>query len=426
MRKKGIFIIFSVILMGMVGCSAISERETEPIETEAEVVDMESEIVEIEESISDQIPEMDVDESINVTKDIPDEYKELFTDGTFDENMIWTTNKSEYQDLINKLKAACEEYACGSILLATDEDVILAGGWNLKEIDDETTVNPYTTYEIGSVTKTFMAAATLQLIEDGKLQTTDTLDKFFPEYPEAKKITIDNLLHMDSGIPCLTGNSMLFFDSCREEGKDIFEEREIIFTGEMDDEIFLDYFHKTELMFEPGTIYSYSNTNYILLAHILEQVTGNRYEDYINQHIFEVCKMENSTCIETGNITSVPVYGGEAAYTKFGKMARGAGDIHSNVCDLLLFDRVLLRGGILDETQLAYMTTPRNGYACGWQGDEDGTLYHAGATEGYDAWNMVFNKEDERYFLIAMTSDKKMSSRMIIKAQDVVEEYLSQ
>ncbi len=352
-------------------------------------------------------------------ENVPEEYASLFKKGSFDENMVWTTKNKEYHELIEELKTFCEKSAIGSVMLATDDEVIFAGGWNSIEIDGETTVNPFTTYEIGSITKQFTAAAILQLVQEGKLQTTDTIDKYFPKYPHGSKITIDNLLHMDSGIPDLINESRIFFNGRTAE------EREAFMNGQMSDEEILEYLYKAELNFEPGQKYAYSNTNYYLLALILEQVTGETYKDYIEKNIFEACGMKNSTCTETGNMTSVPMPIDVKFYQAYGKSTRGSGDIHSNVCDILLWDRALVDGKVVDETQFTYMTTPRNGYACGLEIPEEGTLYHTGSTEGYLSMNVVYQKGEKNFYLIQMCPYWGKAS-YLKNVLETVEDYLEQ
>ncbi len=88
----------------------------------------------------------------------PEPYQDLFTGGSFDENMVWTTDDERYSDLISELSEKCESRFEGSLMVATDDQVIYAGGWNAVETDGETRVNPFTTYEIASVTKQFTAA----------------------------------------------------------------------------------------------------------------------------------------------------------------------------------------------------------------------------------------------------------------------------
>lgn len=350
-------------------------------------------------------------------ENVPDEYKSIFKKGSFDENQIWTGSNKEYAELIEELKKCCEESAIGSVMVATDKEIIFSGGWNALEVDGETVVNPFTTYEIGSVTKQFVAAAILQQVQKGKLSTSDTLDKFFPEYPHASQITIDHLLHMDSGIPDYINESFKFFVGRTPE------ELEDFMTGEMTDEKILEYLYKTELNFEPGKRYRYSCTNYYLLALILEQITGETYEEYMKKNIFDVCKMENSTCTETGNITSVPQ--GNGAYLAMGRTCRGSGDIHSNVCDILLWNRALMSGKIIDKTQLQYMTELRNGYSCGWFEIGNGAIGHDGATEGYVAVNIVYQHKGQNLYFIMMVPDAGKVS-LLGKVSKVVEKHLEE
>lgn len=346
---------------------------------------------------------------------VPVEYGHLFENGDFDENMVWTGYDEEYSELIEELHAFCEESAMGSVMLATDEDVIFAGGFNAKEIDEETRVNPFTTYEIGSLTQPFTAAAIIQQIQDGNLKASDTLDKFFPEYPHGSEISVDNLLHMDSGIPDYINDSMKFFAGRTAEGYEAF------MTGQMPDEEILGYLYKAELSFEPGKKTDSSSTNYYLLALILEQVTGMTYEDYMQAYLFDMCALENTTCTETGNMTSIPQ--GNGKYTTLGRVIRGAGDMHSNVCDILMFDRELMAGRIIDEAHLEYMTEAREGYACGWFEAGEGSVGQYSSTDGYICVNFVYRLEEENYYFIMMIPAGNKWS-LPGNTMDILENYL--
>lgn len=346
---------------------------------------------------------------------VPVQYSGLFQTGDFDENLVWTAYNDEYAELIEEMRAFCEENATGSVMLATDEEVLFAGGFNAKEIDEETTVNPFTTYEIGSLTQPFMAAAILQQIQDGNLSASDTLDKFFPDYPHGAEISVDNLLHMDSGIPDYINDSMKFFKGRTAEGYEAF------MNGQMPDEEILEFLYKAELSFEPGKKSDSSNTNYYLLALILEQITGMPYEDYMQTYLFDMCGLESTTCTETGNLTSVPQ--GNGSYMTFGRVVRGAGDMHSNVCDILMFDRELMAGRIINEEHLEYMTEARNGYACGWFEAGEGSVGQYSSTDGYICVNFIYRIEEENYYFIMMIPNGRAWA-LPGKTMEVLEGYL--
>ncbi len=329
-------------------------------------------------------------------ENVPAEYRDLFAGGSFDEDNIWTTDDEKYAELVEAMLAVCSRYHKGSVIAATDDKVLLAGGWDSVETDKVTTVNPFTTYEIGSVTKQFCAVSILQQVQAGKLDVNDTIDKYFPEYPHGSKITVDNLLHMDSGIPEMLSDKF--------HGGD-FSKNEAFVNGTMADEELLEKMYSFSLDFEPGTRFAYSNTNYWLLALILEQVTGQRYEDYVAENIFTPCGMTSSSACATGDLTSAPELGYDYMYTA--RNCRGAGDIHSNVCDILRWDRALFSGKLLDEEQMEYMATLRKGYSCGWMDDGFNGLGHSGSTWGYVSYNMAFNAPDgERVYVIIMTGNQ--------------------
>ncbi len=352
--------------------------------------------------------------SVENTK-IPKEYRSLFTDGSFDENMVWTCDDEKYSDFISELAEKCEASFEGSLLVATDEQVVFAGGFHAMEADGETKVNAFTTYEIGSLTKQFMAACILQQVQAGNIRTDETIDKYFPEFPYGSQITIDHLLHMDSGIVDYVNEPLAFFEDTTQ-----FESFN---KGELSDEEMLDFLSETNLKFEPGQKFAYSNTNYYLLALILEKVTGMTYEEYMSKNLFEPCGMRNSTNTEVGNVTSVPV---RADYMTTGRLARGAGDIHSNVCDMLLWDRAIMNEKVIDSEQFQYMTQMRNGYSCGWMDAGTGKMFHGGTTMGYSTMNTILQVEEiGNVYVITMTANQgnTYATQQII---NMIEDYYSQ
>ena len=351
-----------------------------------------------------------------VYENVPEEYRDLFHGGSFDEDNIWVTDDGQYAALVEKLRAHCDRYCNGSILVATDDKVVFAGGWDAKETDGVTTVNPFTTYEIGSVTKQFCAVAILQQVQAGKIDVTQTIDRYFPDYPYGSQVTVEQLLRMDSGIR----------DFMNDPVMGSFFQNSDFMTGEMTDEEQLKIIGEYDLSFAAAGSedYMYSNTNYWLLALILEQVTGQPYEDYIRQNIFDVCNMPNSSACAYSDLTSAPEMGSE--YSAEGRCCRGAGDIHSNVCDILRWDRALLNGQkLLDEERMEYMLDFRNGYSCGWVDEGDGNIGHSGGTRGYASYNSVYKTSDgENLYLIQMTGHRGKSLYSFESAFEIIEKYM--
>ena len=173
-------------------------------------------------------------------ENVPKEYRKLFRNGSFDENMVWRCDDEQYRDLVERLSSKCGYVYEGSVIVATDEQVLFAGGWNSFETDGETVVNPFTTYEIGSVTKQFTAACILQQVQAGNIRVEDTLDKYFPEYPYGSQITVDQLLHMRSGIVDYVNEPMDFYDGDIDLYLEFNE-------GRLTDEEILDILYKIKL-----------------------------------------------------------------------------------------------------------------------------------------------------------------------------------
>ena len=131
---------------------------------------------------------------------------------------IYINEKKEYEKIVSYLLGEVEKSNFrGSLIVATDDEVIFASGTHLLDIDGNE-VTPETVYEIGSLTKSFVAVCTMKLVEEGTLSLDDTLGKFFPQYTncpnyeKTSKVKIYDLLHMRSGLPDYLNAPELFFD----------------------------------------------------------------------------------------------------------------------------------------------------------------------------------------------------------------------
>lgn len=336
---------------------------------------------------------------------------------------IWHSVKAEYAELIGKLTDFVKtENIRGTVLIATDSDIIWTSGSRSKDTSGEI-VSPLTTYEIGSVTKSFTATLIMKLDEEGKLSIWDNVTKFFPKYEKAGDMRIFNLLHMSSGIVNYSSQPEKFY------GSDYIKDEDPVPSYKFTDEFFLEHLFKCDLNFVPGTNFEYSNSNYKLLALILETVTGRAYKDLVNDIIFEPLGMKYSSSMSFENVTSCPESGrcmGEEI-----TVAKGAGDIHSNVTDLLKYDRAIFAGQIVAEKSLETMFQFYP-YGCGWYGwkrypgGEYDLICHGGGTISYRCQNFVFCKpEQPRYYLIFMSPCLNDEiDEVFEKLLDVTEPYI--
>lgn len=150
----------------------------------------------------------------------------------------------------------------------------------LKNIRLQQPVHALTTYHLFSITKTFTALAMLQLAEAGKIELKNPAVQYLPDFPYPDTITVEHLLNHTSGIP----NPMPL--------RWIHAECE--HTSFQHDAFFTDVFRQhAALSFTPGTRFQYSNLGYVLLGQLIEQVSGQLYEDYVTTHIFKRCGIDN-------------------------------------------------------------------------------------------------------------------------------------
>lgn len=313
----------------------------------------------------------------------------------------WASGDEDLAELVGIMKRECARspQIRGTYILASDDRVIFIGGINASDIQGNR-VDAYTTYEIGSLTKAFTATAVFQLCERGKLSLDSTLDLYFPEFEYGKEITVYHLLHMQSGLRKDFVSDETFLD---EKGNPDTEEfRRYYYDGFTNEEL-LSMLFSCEPEFKPGTKYLYSNTGYTLLAMIIEKVTGESYAEYIQKNIFDRCGMEYSSSMTTGDVTSIPEFVPQGdspfkdpyeivdtLYMQLIKPERGVGDIHSCVADLLLFDRALIGGKLINEESLAEMFHMDKGYGCGWVQARPNSdiFYHGGETYIYKSYNL--------------------------------------
>ena len=323
-----------------------------------------------------------------------------FLTGLAEEDMNFFVNPdAKYAQLAALVRETARKNSYnGSVVIATDGEVLLYGGPRARTTEG-LPADPYTVYEIGSVTKMFTAVIVLRLMEQGKLSMDDPLTRFFPAYEAGGGITVADLLHMQSGIVDYVNDPVRFF-----RGDEGLPEGMFSGDGVLTDEVFLNCLYAAEPEAEPGTRFDYSNSNYHLLALIIEQVEGIPYEEAVRTMIFEPCGMTHSSSVSTGDETSVP--DSDAGYNLFQKGSRGAGDIHSCMADLIAFDRALFGGRLISAESLELMKDfGTGGYGCALYPYAKRAYGHSGSISSYVTQNVVIESEDYgRVYFAACTS----------------------
>lgn len=253
----------------------------------------------------------------------------------------------------------------GSVLVAKNGEVIYeryAGFRNPRVKRDS--IDPSTPFHLASVSKTFTAMAVLKLQEEGKLNTNDEIAKYFPGIP-LPGVTIKSLLNHRSGIPNYVHYmERLGWDRRRQmTNKDVVD---FIFARRKDIQIG-----------PPDRRFSYSNTNYALLALIIEKVTGQTYPDFMRLAFFQPLDM-NDTYVFTmaDSARFLPSYFSSGRQYAFDYLDQVYGDknVYSTVRDMLKWDRALYAGTFFKQSTLdsafsgySFEKPGVNNYGLGWR-----------------------------------------------------------
>jgi CubicO group peptidase (beta-lactamase class C family) len=207
----------------------------------------------------------------------------------------------------------------GSVLVAKDGEILFKEGFGLAREGEKNTTK--TNFGIGSITKSFTALSVMKLVEKNELTLEDRVVDFFPQvYPNAK-ITVHHLLNQTSGIP------NYIYEKRLQTKKDISPENIV--------ELVLE----KAIKFQPGTKWQYSNTNYVLLALIVEMLTKQRFRNYVQEQIFTPAGMANTYF--DGQKEDNKAHNWESVFDCKPSLLFGAGDIVSSVEDLFLYDKAV-------------------------------------------------------------------------------------
>lgn len=267
-----------------------------------------------------------------------------------------------------------------AVLVIQDGRVVHRKGYGLADIAANTAITPNTAFDIGSISKPFTAMAIMMLAERGELRYGDPLSRFFPEFPSyAQKITIWHLLHHTHGFPDYEG---LFVKSgmVDEDYPRPSKGKEEGFEPTIRDTLRL-VAQQKELRFVPGDKYEYGGSGYVLLALIVEKVSGKPYPRFLSENIFQPLGM-NSTLVY--DETRPKVKNRAVSYTRVGKgykdidyaplnLIYGDGNVNSTVEDLYKWDQALYTERLLRIGTLEEAFTPGKlndgtdtGYGSGW------------------------------------------------------------
>lgn len=291
--------------------------------------------------------------------------------------------------------------------IVRDQELVLAGGFGRANLQSERPPDERSLFRVASITKTFTAAAILQLRDDGRLSLDDPLHRFLPEFAAVRvragaldAVTLRRLLAHHSGLVTeapLPGWDALQFPSLAE---------------------ILAAIPDTEIVIPQDSAFKYSNLAYGLLGEVIARTAGMPYSEYLRTRILEPLKMRSSVLELTGDLRprlAVGHYphrfddGYEVAPYKSLNGIAACGQLHTSVEDLAHWVSLqfragetprsgmqILRGATIDESHRPqYLESDWSvGYCLGWRATRVGDrVYHGhgGGIHGYASY-VLFSK----------------------------------
>lgn len=317
----------------------------------------------------------------------------------------------------------------GSVLVAENGNVIFEKSYGIADEQTNRKLNDSTIFELASVSKQFTAMGIVQLVKEGKLSYEDDITKYTPELNDYKGITIKNLLNHTGGLP----DYMELADKNWDKSK--------IATN--DDILKLFNQVKPKKLFEPNEKWDYSNTGYLILATIIERVSGQKFGQYLHEKIFKPLDMKNTFVYrrrfepkEIQNYANGYIYSdslqkkilpdemGKDFYMVFLDGIVGDGMVNSNPKDLLKWDRALYGNNLINDQDrnLIFSSTmtkdsSQTDYGFGWMIDSTKTYgkiaSHSGGWAGYISY--IERNLDNDKTIIILQNNSLSSTEIPIK-----------
>lgn len=315
--------------------------------------------------------------------------------------------KAKYQTLLGNKGFS------GQILIAKNGEVIFEDYKGYSNYSDKTAILPETPIHLASISKTFTGMAALKLWEDEKLDLKAPVTKYFANFPY-KEVTIEQLLSHRSGLPDYTyfmePNKYKTVKVKNKRGRWVKKLKLIkaetpFRKGLYNNQDVLDYMvtKRPAPAAMPNRVFKYCNTNFVVLALIIEKITGQDFPTYMAETIFKPLKMENTYVFSAKSIDKyTPSYNARMVPYKIEKYDCIYGDknIYSTARDMYLWDKALTEGSYVKQSTLEMAYQPQSpinkyhhNYGLGWRilakPNEERLVYHNGWWHGN---NTVFTR----------------------------------
>lgn len=310
----------------------------------------------------------------------------------------------------------------GNVLISKGGKILYEHAFGYSDLRKKTPLNINSSFQIASVSKQFTAMAIMMLHDEGKINFSDTVQKFIPDFPY-KNITIHQLLAHRSGLP----NYMYF------AGK--FWRKKAKYMSN-DDMLQMMIEYKPRIEFLPDRRYKYSNTGYAVLAYIVEKISGKRFDEFMEEKIFTPLEMVNTFVFNPNNDKTIEyetvghTKNRRKAYDDFLSGVVGDKGIYSTVEDMFKWDQALYteklcKHSTLDEafTPISYDYKHNTSYGYGWRIDvlDNGSkiVYHAGWWRGYNS--LFVRRLEDKTSIVVLSNKVNWSFRNVDRLLGIVD-----
>lgn len=293
----------------------------------------------------------------------------------------------------NKIEALCDalfqqtytNHSPGAaVLIAKGDKVLYRKAFGMANLELNVKMKPESVFQLASITKQFTSVAIMMLVEQAKLSLQDPLSKFITDFPRGNEITVHHLLNHTSGIKSYT-NLPEFRNKTRMD---------------MTPEEIIQFFKNLPLEFNPNEKYEYSNSGYLLLGYIIEQISGMTYGEFIQKNIFDKLGMKRSYYADSYKIipdraSGYQLYEGnyENAEYMSTTIPYAAGSLMSTIDDMFLWSKAIRQNLLISEkskriafTNHSLANGKATNYGYGWAINEiEGisTIEHTGGINGF-------------------------------------------
>lgn len=273
----------------------------------------------------------------------------------------------------------------GSMLVAKNGTVVFERYSGYAHLNKKDTITSTTSFHIASTSKTFTAMAVLKLAELGKLAVTDPLQKFFPAFPY-HGVTVKSLLSQRSGLP----NYMYYLDEIKWDKNKRVTNNDVLKT-------LIEFQPKPQQL--PNKHFQYCNTNFVLLALVIEKVSGMSYEAFLEETFFKPLHMTHTKVFnwkDSAGVTPSYMWNGNLDPLSYLDETYGDKNIYSTVTDLLKWDQALYSNKLFSNATIDSAFTPYShekpgihNYGLGWRmytlANNKKIIYHNGWWHGNNA-----------------------------------------